>query len=199
MSAITSSLEIQVHSVDGPVTRFVQDDSEAIRKSLDQMQPGKIFAQHHLLITDHRSITIFPTTAIARVDLVMERYPDWPFPPGVSDVAEISEREFVRRCRAVRRGEQSLGAPTRSLTAFGEIELANGDRICLEARLASRSGLPRDRGLSLHHLLTAPSLHSRRRGGGVLILNPAHIVRWAFYPGPLQMVPRPLYAVPALY
>src|SRR5436309_3736881 len=101
MSAITSSLEVQIHSADGPVSRFVQEDAEAIRKLLDQMQPARIFAQHHLLITDDHSITIFPCSAIARVDLVMDHFPDWPFHDGVTDVAEITEREFARRYRAV--------------------------------------------------------------------------------------------------
>src|SRR3989442_1161205 len=131
MRAITSSLEVQIHSADGPVSRFVQDDAKAIRRLLDQLEPTRIFEQHHLLITDDHSITIFPCSAIARVDLVMDDFPDWPFHKGVYDITEITEREFGRRYRAVQYQLRTPDTAGRPIAAFGEIELANAECVFL--------------------------------------------------------------------
>src|SRR5438128_1933514 len=97
MGTIPSSLELHVHSVDGHVARFGQNDAAAVLTLLDHIQPGRIFSQRHLMIVGGGSLNVFPSAALARVDLVMNGFPDWPFHWGITDVREITETEFRQR------------------------------------------------------------------------------------------------------
>jgi hypothetical protein len=75
MNPVFSFLEIDIYTVDGPVSSFIQYGEPAIRRLLDQLHPRRIFAQHHLLIAGDHSIAVFPCRAIARVDLIMDDFP----------------------------------------------------------------------------------------------------------------------------
>jgi hypothetical protein len=193
MRASPSYLEIHVHGVDGFVSAFVQSDAEAVRKVLEQIQPGRLFTQRHLTIAGRGSLTIFPTAAVARVDLVMDGVPDWPRHFGVADAMEVTEEEFRRRI------PQEAPEPTRpgDLVAVAvDLELTNGERIFLEVYTQAAALTPVDVGMLLQQILSAPSLHARRLGGGVVVINPTHILRMAFHPGPPETPPNALLAEP---
>jgi hypothetical protein len=196
MRAAPSSLEIHVHSTDGHVSRFGQIDPEQVRALLDQIQPGRIFGQRHLLIAGGASMSIFPTGAVARIDLVMDGFPDWPFHHGVSDVREIPAEEFRQRYRSAEYTGALPGTPGATVLVFGEIELANGERLFLEVQTQVEPRLPVEQGLYFQQILAAHSLHARRHGGGAVLLNPAAVVRLTFYPNPPQTPPNALCAVP---
>jgi hypothetical protein len=196
MSALPAYVEIHVHSIDGYVSAFVQNDSEAVRRLLDHVQPNKIFEQRQLVVASAHSMTVFPCASIARVDLVMDGYPDWEFHFGVSSVQEITEEEFRQRYRPRRDPDPRLLPPGAPVTVFAEIELANGERLFTEIHTHLEARLPLEQSIFFQQLLTAPSLYSRKLGGGAILLNPATIVRLTFYPGPPNTPPNALPAEP---
>ena len=196
MSATPAYVEIHIHSIDGHVSAFLQNDPEAVRRLFDHVQPNKIFEQRQLVVASAHSLTVFPCASIARVDLVMDGYPDWEFHYGVSSVQEITEEEFRQRYQPSRDPDPRLlpaGAP---VIAFGEIELANGERLFTEIHTHIEARLPLEESIFLQQLLSAPSLYSRKLGGGAILLNPANIVRLTFYPGPPSTPPNALPAEP---
>lgn len=188
MDTNTSSLEIQIHLSDGGITGFVQYEPPIIRQILDNIHPERVFTQRHLILTADHSLTVYPCSAVARIDLVMEGYPDWPFHRNVRDIVEISDHEFRERFASRVRRVDADGA-TR---VFGELELTNGQRLFREVSLkpleedADREIVPEDYTLFLYQLLSGPVLVCRRRGGGAILVNPQHVVRMTFYPGPVK-------------
>jgi hypothetical protein len=50
----------------------------------------------------------------------------------------------------------------------------------------------------LRRFLPAPSRHARRLGGGVLVINPAHILRVQFHPRPPEVSPGAWHAEPLI-
>lgn len=196
MSAIPSTLEIHVHSVDGHVSRYVQKDPAAVRAVFEHIQPARVFEQRQFVVAGGHSLAIFPCAAIVRVDLVMEGYPDWEFHHSLSLVQQITEEEFRQRYRpepAVREPVLPPGAP---VIAFAEIELADGERIITEVHTHAEARLPIEQSMFFQQILTAPSLYLRRRGGGAILINPASIVRLTLYPGPPTVPANALAAEP---
>jgi hypothetical protein len=186
MSGPGSPLEIHIHCVDGHVGAFVQPDGAVARRILEQVHPTRLFAQHQLMISGEGSLTVFPSAAVVRVDLVTEECPEWPFAFGVSDVAEITAEEFTRRLDPdAPRPEQPGGTVVRHI----QIELTNGEPVYCEARAHFTPRAPVEIAMFFQHLLSGPGLHARRLGGGVLILNPAHVTRLSTYPGPPEAPP----------
>jgi hypothetical protein len=198
MSAIPSSLELHIHSLDGHVARFVQNEPEAVRRLFEHIQPGHIFEQRRLVVTSRHSMAIFPCAAIVRVDLVMEGFPDWEFHHGISNIQEITEEEFGQRYHPERYHADHPLPPGAPVVAYAEIELAEGERIFSEVHTHVEARLPIEQSIFLQQILSAPSLYSRRRGGGAILVNPASIVRMTFYPGPLTTPPNALPAEPLL-
>jgi hypothetical protein len=196
MSAITSSIELHIHSVDGHVARFIQNEPEAVRRLFDHVQPGHIFEQRQLVVASGHSLAIFPCAAVVRVDLVMEGFPDWEFHHGISDVQEITEEEFRQRYHPERYHPDHPLPPGAPVVAYAEIELADGERIFSEVHTHVEARLPIEQSMFLQQILSAPSLYSRRRGGGAILVNPASIVRMTFYPGPPTTPPNALPAEP---
>jgi hypothetical protein len=196
MSATPAYIEIHVHSVDGHVSAFLQNDPEAVRRLFDHVQPNKIFEQRQLVVASAHSLTVFPSASIVRVDLVMDGYPDWEFHFGVSLVQEITEEEFQDRYRPSQDPDPRLLPPGAPVIAFAEIELVNGERLITEIHTHLEARLPLEQSIFFQQILTVPSLYSRKLGGGAILLNPASIVRMTFYPGPPSTPPNALPAEP---
>ena len=64
----------------------------------------------------------------------------------------------------------------------GEIKMRDGQQLLL--RIVERVGLKLDQRQSLQNMFAGAGFHVKRRDGGVIIVNPSLITRWAFYPGP---------------
>src|SRR5712691_11479307 len=92
-----SCLEIHVHGVDGHVSAFVQSGAETIQRLIEQIHPGRLFTQPYLTVAGRHSLTIFPSSAVVRVDLVMNGFPDWLFHRPFADALELAEEEFRQR------------------------------------------------------------------------------------------------------
>jgi hypothetical protein len=126
----------------------------------------------------------------------MEGYPDWEFHFGISEIQEITEEEFRQRYHPEQYGPQHPLPPGAPIVAYAEIELADGERTFSEVHTHAEARLPVEQSMYLQQILTAPSLYTRRRGGGAILINPASIVRLTLYPGPPSVPPNALPAEP---
>src|SRR4051812_19500602 len=195
MSAAPSRVEIHVHGVDGQVSRFVQAEAEAAQNLIEHIHPSKVFEQRHLMIASSHSFAMIACQAITRIDLVMDRAPEWPFHHGITNSHEITAEEFRQRYRPENYDARLLpaGAP---VVVYGELELTSGAHVFVEVHTHAEPRLPVEQAMFLQQLLSAPSLYTRRQGGGAVLLNPHHVVRVTFYPGPGSTPPNALWAEP---
>lgn len=178
------NLEIRVHGVDDRIAAFVSNGSEAVGKLLEQFDPARLFAQPFLTIAGRDSLTLFPCRTVVRVDLVMDGFPGWTFHHRIADVRELGEEEF-RRFAPVR----SADLESDLHRVFAEVELTNGERVFLELHVRPEPRMAVDFGMLLQSYLSAPSHYARRRGGGAVVINPAHILRLQFHPRPPVVPP----------
>jgi len=193
MNTDTSFLEIRIHPSNGGIQRFPQYDPQAIQQTLDRIQPERLFAQREIILATDYSQTVYPASAIARLDLVMDGFPAWPFHRNVADIIEITQSEFARGFASHLPRVEADG----TTRVFSEMELTNGQRLFREVRLkpsranteAEQETLPDDQALFLHQLLSRHGLWCRLRGGGAVLINPAHLVRMTFYRGPGTIPP----------
>lgn len=191
MSRSENSLAIEVHLADGRVERFLQESPQEAQRILDHIQPHKLFTQPLLAIAEESAMTVYRCEEIERIDLITDIPFQWSFYHDVSDITEITPEEFSRRYapenyRFLRSGTPPI--PGERFTLFIELETSSRKRLVVEVQThvsVSDSQLtPMDRGIFIHQLLSAASLHARRREGGMILLKPAKIMRVVFYPGP---------------
>jgi hypothetical protein len=187
MSSTAPALEIHIHLEDGRIVKFAQPDATLAKKILDSIQPHRLFNQQHLIIDGDYAITAFPCAAICRIDLIGEDIPDWPF-PIVSNAQQIAEEEFRQRFQPEKydaeRRESALVAGDHVI-AYAETELTNSTRVFFEMDLIVQDRSPLDQGFFILQIFALGGLHAKRQAGGVLLINPAKIVRFAAYPGPV--------------
>jgi len=193
MNAPMRFLEIHFHLTDGTVTRFVHDDAATAQQLLDSIHPDRVFSPHEILIAGKYSMTAVPTARIARIDLVTDRYPGWPFPNHVQDVVQIPHEQFqereVGKPGAMLRADRLLptGAP---VVTYVEIVLLNAEKLYLEFHLLAQAQTPVERGLSIHQFLSnMQTLTVRRHNGGAILVNPVNIVQLSLFPGPPETPP----------
>ncbi len=187
-------LEIQLYFAQGQTAYFVQDDPVAARALLDTLPPPeRLFAQPQFTIAGDRSLSLFPTAHITRLDISADDLPVWPFLQEAESVEDIDEETFQHRfdpeeyALARRRAWEQPGAQQ---TGFTELELTDGQHLFWEVQMASRPLLKVDVGQIGKPLLASGGLHARRPDGGYMIVNPAHILRLTFSPGPPQVSAR---------
>ena len=193
MNSMESGLEIRVHLINGDVSRFVQDDPEAAAALLSGIDPTRLFEQRELIIQDHGATTVFPWSAVVRVDLVMNDYPKWPFPHGVDRVVEITAEEFQEKythhtTHSLPDERPLAGTP---LTTYVEAELINREKLYLavHGRVELEGLIPVDQSLRLHRFLHGPALYCQRKGSGAILINAESIVRLIYCPRPPETLP----------
>jgi len=186
-------LKIQIHLTDGTIAGFTQHDAAAIEKILSHIQPDKLFAPRLLILGSDASMTAFPTATVVRVDFIADNLPEWPFHHNTANIAEIAEGEFRQRfnLQDYEPVRQTRIIPDGRLTVFAELELLNGDRSFFEIHTIDSTAprLPLEHMMFLQQLFAASGLHAGRRAGGILVINPANIVRFTLYPGPVDPPP----------
>jgi len=188
----STPLEIQVHLEDGSVAKFQQSDPETIKQLLDNFQPTRVFSQRVLMFGDGSSLSAFQVDKVVRFDLIAPYVPDYPFYNGVLDIQMITPDQFEERYKpqtfvALRqRAQETPGEP---ITVFSELELVNGQRLFQQVCVRVEERLPLEQGIFVSQLFNAHGLHGRCQGGGVVVVNPANILRFTLYPAPPAFPP----------
>ena len=179
-------MEIRIHTCGGSVETFCQDDPVLADRILKEIRPATVFAADVITIAGDYSLTTFAASRVNRVDLVAKDFALWKHPADILDVVELTEDEFRERSHLddpVRlEKRQSPKQPGEFALVFGEVEMADGSRIFLAAKIMV--ALPVERLQRLRTLFSAPAVHFRLRQGGATILNLKNLVRVTFNPGP---------------
>ena len=180
-------LEIHLHLHDGQITKFVQHDTVIARNILEAIHPNHVFKAPQLLIGGEHVMTAFQPRLVVRVDLITELVPSWSASSLALNTHEISEEEFVTRCRP-HVDVQSL--PSEELVVFGVWEMVNGERIFLQTHMTGKESklLPLEVGLLIQQMMTAGGVLARGRHANYIVLNPARLQRFTSYVG-LQEMP----------
>lgn len=186
--AYPAKLEIQVHLSDGSINRFTQTEPDKIRQTLDNIQPERVFAQRQIILSTESSLTVYPSSAVARLDLVMDGFPGWAFHHNVCDIEEITPGEFHERIALIGDTCHPYVESSGSRHVYGEMELTNGERLFREVHLRPQNAdaqpdiLGIEQSLFLQQMFSLPGLYCKRNGGGAVLVNSAHLLRMTFYP-----------------
>ena len=177
-------IEIHIHTADGNVYRFYQDRPDEVARILASIQPQKVFTQKQIIIAGDYFMAGYPSSEVTRIDIARDEEIVWDFHHNIDLIEELSEEDFEKKHLP------KFSDPKRTelqpavgdiIETIGEFALRDGNRVCL--RIVAKATSRIDQRQSIQGLLGSSGFHLRRLGGGVVIVNPSLITRWAFYPG----------------
>src|SRR5271157_5111892 len=132
-------MKILIHTQEGSVETFFQDNPALAARILKGIQPSKVCAGNIITIAGDYSLTTFVASRVNRIDLIAEDLPLWRHPTDILDVVELSEDEFRERSHLNdparlerRRSPKQTGEVA---TVFVEVEMTGGNRIFLAAKI----------------------------------------------------------------
>ena len=186
--AAPSILSLRVHLSDGSVESFFQADEVKSQQMWASVEPAHLFAQPRLVIAGTYSNSAFVCSEIVRLDLFEPTCPCWQFPDGYSDMVEISEADF-RKNACLDRPElmprREHPTPVGDLlVSFVKLHFRNTPPIFLMAEFSAK--LPAENQSFMRFMLSKTGFHMRLGGGGVGIVNLAHLSGFTAYPGIAQ-------------
>lgn len=199
MSFPVARLEIQVHLETGRISRFLQTEAEAIEAFLTHVQPGKFFSNPVLMLGESGSLTAFPMSRVVRIDLISDSLLEWPLPFEINGIRQIAADEFERRVsEEITADASNITGPTIAITPplLAELELVDGERLFATIDSANRADqpLPLEIAQRVRHFFTQAGLFMKSIEGGLVMVNPAMLVRCSFYGGLPQLPPGAYYA-----
>ena len=183
------AMVVRVHLTGGSIESFVQNDEAAARRIWERIDPVRVFTQQRLVIAGTHSKSVFACSEIARLDFVQQFCPCWQFPDAYSDIVELSEAEFRKHAHLdepERMPKREQPTPVGDLlVSFLKLQFRNNPALFLMAELSVR--LPAENQSFMRFLLSKTGFHMRLRGGGVGVVNLAHLVGYTAYPGVAQI------------
>jgi hypothetical protein len=168
---------------------YAQPDPDLARAILDNLaQPHRFFSMPHLLIGDAMSLNVLRSSQITRVDLISKLVPEWPFQFGAVGVREITEEAFqqsaqTRESTELKVVDEKPDAPALEM-GYVSLILSDGQQVFWEVREPKGQHAGADLISYVNGIFNSFGLHARRRGQGVMIINPMHIVRFSLHPCP---------------
>jgi hypothetical protein len=183
------AMVVRIHLSNGSVESFVQADEATARKIWQAIDPVRLFAQQRVVIAGTNAKSVFVGSEIVRIDFVQQFCPCWEFPQGYSDVVELSEAEYRKHAHL----DQPELMPKRDkptpvgdlLVSFLQLQFRNSAPLFLMVELSVK--LPIDNQSFMRFLLSKTGFHMRLRGGGVGVVNLAHLAGYTVYPGVAQV------------
>lgn len=180
---------IRVHLTDGSVESFAPPNEAEAQKLWDRIEPSRLFAQPRLVLAGEHFKSVFVTAQILRVDFIQDTYECWQFPGGYSDVVELSEAQFRKLAHLDRpelMAKREQPTPVGDLlVSFLKLHLAGSKPLYLMIEFPVKEP---DENLSfIKFLLSKGGFHLRLRGGGIGVVNLAHLAGYTVYPGVPQV------------
>lgn len=178
-------MEILLYTVDGGVTRLVQDDEFLAEQICQSIHPKTLYAQPNLIVMASGALHSFSTSAITRIDVLTTRAFEFPLPESIVSLRAIPTAEFQNRYPVDR-----LPPLPDYASVFAEFAIAGCAPQFVEVLLdqTPRVGLdnvslPVDSSLVLQQRLSQ-SVFFFECEGGVSLVNSAHLLRMSLYPAP---------------
>jgi len=183
------AMVVRIHLANGSVESFLQTDEATARKTWDAIDPVRLFAQQRVVIAGAYSKSVFVGSEIVRIDFVQQFCPCWEFPPGYSDIVELSEADFRKHAHL----DQPKLMPKREqptavgdlLVSFVKLQFRNSTPLFLMCEFSVK--LPAENQSFMRFLLSKTGFHMRLRGGGVGVVNLAQLTGYTTYPGLAQV------------
>ena len=188
-NATSPAMLVRVHLAGGSVESFIQEDEATARVIWEGIDPVRLFAQQRLVIAGTYSKSVFAGSEIVRIDFDQQFCPCWRFPEGYSDIVELSESEFRNHAhldepKLMRKRDQHTAVGD-LLVSFLKLQFRNSPPVSLMAELSVK--LPAENQSFMRFLLSKTGFHMRLRGGGVGVVNLAHLAGYTAYPGVAQV------------
>ncbi len=180
---------VRIHLAGGSVESFIQEDEATARGVWDGIDPVRLFTQQRLVIAGTYSKSVFASSEIVRIDFVQQFCPCWKFPEGFSDIVELSEGELRKHAHLdepelMLKREQHI--PVGDLLVFFlKLQFPSNPPLFLMSESSAK--LPAENQSFMRFLLSKTGFHLRLRGGGVGVVNLAHLVGYTAYPGVAQV------------
>jgi len=188
-SSNSPAMVVRVYLEDGSIESFVQTDEQTARKLWDAIDPVRLFTQPRLIIAGTHSKSVFVGSAIVRIDFVQQFCPCWQFPDGYADIIELSEVDFRKNAHLDQpelMSKREQPTPVGDLlVSFLQLKFRNTPPLFLMAELSVK--LPAESQSFMRFLLSKTGFHMRLGGGGVGVVNLAHLVGYTVYPGVAQV------------
>jgi len=180
---------VRIHLADGSTESFVQSDEAIAKKVWESIDPVRVFGQQRLVIAGTHSKSVFVGSEIVRIDFIQHFCPCWQFPEGYSEVVELSEADFRKHAHL----DQPELMPKREqatavgdlLVSFLKLQFKSGQPIFLMVEFSVK--LPAENQSFMRFLLSKTGFHMRLRGGGIGVVNLAHLAGYTVYPGVAQV------------
>jgi hypothetical protein len=187
--SIKPAFAIRVHLTDGSVESFAPPNEAEAQKLWDRIEPSRLFAQTRLVLAGEHFKSVFVTANVLRVDFIQDTYECWQFPGGYSDVVELSEAQFRKLAHLDRpelMAKREHPTPIGDLlVSFLKLHLAGSKPLFLMIEFPVKEP---DENLSfIKFLLSKGGFHLRLRGGGIGVVNLAHLAGYTVYPGVAQV------------
>ena len=188
-STKSSGLRLRVHLSDGSVESFFQADKAKAEQIWQSVEPERLFARQRLVIAGMRFKSVFVCSEIVRVDFIEPTRVCWQFPEAFSDVVELSEHDFRKNARLdhpelmPKREQPTLAGDP--LVSFLKLRFSGNPPIYLMAEFSVK--LPVENHSYMRFLLSKTGFHMRLAGGGVGVVNLAHLAGYTAYPGVAQV------------
>jgi hypothetical protein len=191
---------IRIHLTDGSTASFAPTDEAEAEKLWDKIEPSRLFAQPRLVLAGKYSKAVFATAHILRVDFIQDTYECWKFPGGYSDVVELTEAEFRKlahldQVELMAKREQPTPVGD-LLVSFLKLHLTGAKPLFLMIEFPV--GLPAENQSFMQFMLSKGGFHLRLRGGGIGVVNLAHLAGYTVYPGVAQVPADTWFAEPLL-
>jgi hypothetical protein len=184
-----SGIRIRVQLSDGSAETFIQPDDKQAKAIWEKMNPAQLFTQQRLVIAGTHSKSVFVMSEIVRIDCSRPPEEDWQFPEGLFDMVELSEMDFRKSARLdhpeLMPKREQLTPAGNLLVSFLKLYFRNNPPVFLMAEVSMK--LPVENQSYMRFLLSKTAFHVRLAGGGVGVINLAHLAGFAVYPGIAQV------------
>ena len=182
-------LTIRIHLTDGSIHSFAQTDAAVNAKLWEAIEPPRMFARQRIVIGSEHSKSVFVSDEIVRIDFLHESFQCWEFPPGYSDIVELSEEEFRERAgidnnalRVKRDDPTPIGD---LLVSFVQLQMRGGSPVFVMIEIVAK--LPAESQSFMQFMLSKSAIHFRLRAGGIGLLNLGNLLAYTVYPGVAQL------------
>jgi hypothetical protein len=178
---------------------FVQSDEPKARRIYQCVDPARLFAQERIVLAGTYSKSVFVSAEIVRIDFIEQGYTCWDFPEGYADVVELPEADFRKHAHLdhpalMPKREQPTPAGN-LLVSFLKLHFKRSPPIFLMTEFSVKH--PAENQSFMRFLLSKTGFHMRLPGGGVGVVNLAHLVGYTAYPGVAQVPTDSWFAEPA--
>ena len=174
-------MEIVAYMANGQSHAFSQQDPDAARTLLADMQPGRLFGTSSIILGSGTSCAFLKTAAVSRIHVLTDE--PVAIAPTIRDSARVleSEEEFALRAKAATKALGDGVAPGEAYQGYLRFELTGGHFLLVELERVLAQQVQFF--TNLHRLFDGQAMMFPHPRGGAVFLNVTNIVSVLASPG----------------